>query len=139
MFYVTECWSIYDNIKTICRWVISMRHQSLDVRFKKFSFGDFSRFALPLNLLLGICKAGFLWVFPDDFYNVYYYVLCTDFDICYKFRMFCVKFNGDASYVISWSDDTNLRLWKANASEQLAVFWVSVFCILFYALLCFTR
>lgn len=32
-----------------------------------------------------------------------------------------MKFSGDATYVISGSDDTNLRLWKANASEQLGV------------------
>ncbi|KAJ0112782.1 hypothetical protein Patl1_02324 [Pistacia atlantica] len=37
------------------------------------------------------------------------------------FRVFCVKFSCDASYVISGSDDTNLRLWKAKASEQLGV------------------
>ncbi|KVI07632.1 Quinonprotein alcohol dehydrogenase-like-superfamily [Cynara cardunculus var. scolymus] len=30
-------------------------------------------------------------------------------------------FSCDASYVISGSDDTNLRLWKAKASEQLGV------------------
>ncbi|CAN1827469.1 DDB1- and CUL4-associated factor 13 [Linum perenne] len=36
-------------------------------------------------------------------------------------RVFCVKFSGDASYVISGSDDTNLRVWKAKASEQLGV------------------
>lgn len=36
-------------------------------------------------------------------------------------RVFCVKFSCDASYVISGSDDTNLRLWKAKASEQLGV------------------
>ncbi|KAI9114700.1 hypothetical protein K1719_014398 [Acacia pycnantha] len=36
-------------------------------------------------------------------------------------RVFCVKFSCDASYVISGSDDTNLRLWKARASEQLGV------------------
>ncbi|KAH9743827.1 DDB1- and CUL4-associated factor 13 [Citrus sinensis] len=40
-------------------------------------------------------------------------------------RVFCVKFSCDASYVISGSDDTNLRLWKAKASEQLGV--VSIF------------
>lgn len=36
-------------------------------------------------------------------------------------RVFCVKCSCDASYVISGSDDTNLRLWKAKASEQLGV------------------
>ncbi|WRX13755.1 WD40 repeat - like 10 [Theobroma cacao] len=36
-------------------------------------------------------------------------------------RVFCVKYSSDASYVISGSDDTNLRLWKAKASEQLGV------------------
>ncbi|KAJ4822212.1 hypothetical protein Tsubulata_013577 [Turnera subulata] len=36
-------------------------------------------------------------------------------------RVFCVKFSCDASYVISGSDDFNLRLWKANASEQQGV------------------
>ncbi|KAG6767662.1 hypothetical protein POTOM_028874 [Populus tomentosa] len=35
--------------------------------------------------------------------------------------VFCVKFSCDASYVISGSDDTNLRLWKAKASEQLGI------------------
>lgn len=36
-------------------------------------------------------------------------------------RVFCVKFSCDASYVISGSDDTNVRLWKAIASEQMGV------------------
>ncbi|KAJ3681292.1 hypothetical protein LUZ60_015781 [Juncus effusus] len=36
-------------------------------------------------------------------------------------RVFCVKYSCDASYVISGSDDTNLRLWKSKASEQLGV------------------
>jgi WD repeat and SOF domain-containing protein 1 len=36
-------------------------------------------------------------------------------------RVFAVRFSCDGSYVISGSDDTNLRLWKAKASEQLGV------------------
>ncbi|ESQ54406.1 hypothetical protein EUTSA_v10025176mg [Eutrema salsugineum] len=36
-------------------------------------------------------------------------------------RVFCVKYSCDATYVISGSDDTNVRLWKSKASEQLGV------------------
>ncbi|EFJ16629.1 hypothetical protein SELMODRAFT_439559 [Selaginella moellendorffii] len=36
-------------------------------------------------------------------------------------RVFSVRFSGDATYVMSGSDDTNIRLWKAKASEQLGV------------------
>ncbi|XP_022632523.1 protein TPR3-like isoform X3 [Vigna radiata var. radiata] len=44
------------------------------------------------------------------------------------FRVFCVKFSGDESYVISGRDDTNLRIWKAKESKQLGVFS----CFLYY-------
>mmetsp|Transcript_729 Transcript_729/g.2165 ORF Transcript_729/g.2165 Transcript_729/m.2165 type:complete len:450 (-) Transcript_729:146-1495(-) len=33
-------------------------------------------------------------------------------------RVFAVRFSGDASYVFSGSDDMNVRIWKAEASEQ---------------------
>ncbi|XP_024384758.1 uncharacterized protein [Physcomitrium patens] len=36
-------------------------------------------------------------------------------------RVFSVSFSGDATYVLSGSDDTNIRVWKAKASEQLGV------------------
>lgn len=36
-------------------------------------------------------------------------------------RVFSVRFSGDATYVFSGSDDMNLRVWKAEASEQLGV------------------
>ncbi|KAI0235565.1 Protein sof1 [Massospora cicadina] len=36
-------------------------------------------------------------------------------------RVFAVKFTMDAKYVLSGSDDTNLRLWKASAAERLGV------------------
>ena len=47
--------------------------------------------------------------------------------------MFCVKFSGDVTYVLSRSDDTNIRLWKAKASEQLGV--VGILPLLFVNLL----
>ncbi|KAJ3158538.1 DDB1- and CUL4-associated factor 13 [Geranomyces michiganensis] len=36
-------------------------------------------------------------------------------------RIFCVKFSMDAKFVLSGSDDGNIRLWKAAASEKLGV------------------
>ncbi|URE38896.1 Sof1-like domain [Musa troglodytarum] len=36
-------------------------------------------------------------------------------------RVFCVRYSCDGSYLISGSDDTNLRLWKAKSSEQMGV------------------
>ncbi|KAJ3128782.1 DDB1- and CUL4-associated factor 13 [Nowakowskiella sp. JEL0407] len=36
-------------------------------------------------------------------------------------RVFCVKFSMDEKFVFSGSDDGNLRVWKANASEKLGV------------------
>ncbi|THU69878.1 hypothetical protein C4D60_Mb08t19070 [Musa balbisiana] len=35
--------------------------------------------------------------------------------------VFCVRYSCDGSYLISGSDDTNLRLWKAKSSEQMGV------------------
>jgi len=37
-------------------------------------------------------------------------------------RIFAVKFSGDAKFVLSASDDTNIRLWKAQASKPLGKF-----------------
>jgi WD repeat and SOF domain-containing protein 1 len=34
-------------------------------------------------------------------------------------RVFCVRFTMDATYIVSGSDDTNLRLWKAKAWQKL--------------------
>jgi len=34
-------------------------------------------------------------------------------------RIFTVRFTGDAKYVLSGSDDTNIRIWKANASQPV--------------------
>lgn len=34
-------------------------------------------------------------------------------------RVFAVQFSADANFVISGSDDTNVRVWKAKASQKL--------------------
>ena len=34
-------------------------------------------------------------------------------------KIFCVKWSGDTRYILSGSDETNIRLWKAQASEKL--------------------
>lgn len=34
-------------------------------------------------------------------------------------RVFCVNFSADGRYVLSGSDDTNIRVWKAQASKPM--------------------
>eukprot|EP01108_Squamamoeba_japonica_P008058 TRINITY_DN7019_c0_g1_i2.p2 TRINITY_DN7019_c0_g1~~TRINITY_DN7019_c0_g1_i2.p2 ORF type:complete len:127 (-),score=66.96 TRINITY_DN7019_c0_g1_i2:14-394(-) len=36
-------------------------------------------------------------------------------------RVFAVQFSGDAQYVLSGSDDSNVRIWKSEASAPLRV------------------
>ncbi|ORZ33050.1 WD40-repeat-containing domain protein [Catenaria anguillulae PL171] len=36
-------------------------------------------------------------------------------------RLWCVRFSMDAKYVLSGSDDGNIRLWKSNASDTSAI------------------
>lgn len=36
-------------------------------------------------------------------------------------RLFCSLYSMDSKYVISGSDDGNIRLWKSNASEKLGI------------------
>lgn len=35
--------------------------------------------------------------------------------------MICVKWTSDSKYIMCGSDEMNIRLWKANASEKLGV------------------
>lgn len=36
-------------------------------------------------------------------------------------HVICVKWSSDNKYILSGSDEMNIRLWKANASEKLGV------------------
>lgn len=36
-------------------------------------------------------------------------------------HVICVKWTADSKYIMSGSDEMNIRLWKANASEKLGV------------------
>lgn len=36
-------------------------------------------------------------------------------------RVFCVEYSSDSKYVLSGSDDTNIRIWKSHASETVGV------------------
>lgn len=58
-------------------------------------------------------------------------VLCCLFFFFFKCRevyhtkrmqhVICVKWSADNKYILSGSDEMNIRLWKANASEKLGV------------------
>lgn len=36
-------------------------------------------------------------------------------------HVICIKWSADNKYILSGSDEMNIRLWKANASEKLGV------------------
>lgn len=36
-------------------------------------------------------------------------------------RVFCVKYTSDSRYILSGSDDFNVRLWRANASQRSSI------------------
>lgn len=63
-------------------------------------------------------KAGVRLAYTSDWVNK---LEATPIDVLSLCRVFCAKFSGDATYVLTGSDDTNIRIWKAKASEQLGV------------------
>lgn len=36
-------------------------------------------------------------------------------------HVICIKWSADNKYILSGSDEMNIRLWKANAAEKLGV------------------
>lgn len=49
-------------------------------------------------------------------------------------RIFAVKYSMDSKYVLSGSDDGNIRLWKADASEKLGPVCVIYSLLVFFYL-----
>ncbi len=41
-------------------------------------------------------------------------------------RISCVKWSLDNKFILSGSDEMNIRVWKANASEKLGVVCIEV-------------
>lgn len=48
-------------------------------------------------------------------------------------HVICVKWSADNKYILSGSDEMNIRLWKANAAEKLGVVSPTL-SLLFFAL-----
>lgn len=42
-------------------------------------------------------------------------------------HVICIRWSADSKYILSGSDEMNIRLWKANAAEKLGVVSVT-FC-----------
>lgn len=42
-------------------------------------------------------------------------------------HVICIKWSSDNKYILSGSDEMNIRLWKANAAEKLGVVSVTFF------------
>lgn len=48
-------------------------------------------------------------------------------------HVICVKWSADNKYILSGSDEMNIRLWKANASEKLGVVSLASFSLYHFA------
>ncbi len=68
-------------------------------------------------------------------YLIFYFLLKSDLFIFYLLlfscSVFAVKYSLDNKYVLSGSDEFNIRLWKAQASEKLGVVCFYLFICLF--------
>lgn len=54
----------------------------------------------------------------------YYCIILFSREVYHTKRMqhvMCVKWSADSKYILCGSDEMNIRLWKANASEKLGV------------------
>lgn len=47
-------------------------------------------------------------------------------------HVICIKWSADNKYILSGSDEMNIRLWKANAAEKLGVVSAVLFQLLFF-------
>ena len=60
-----------------------------------------------------LCRLVYLIFFKLKFREVYHTKRMQ--------HVICIKWSADNKYILSGSDEMNIRLWKANAAEKLGV------------------
>lgn len=54
-------------------------------------------------------------------------------------HVICVKWSADSKYILSGSDEMNIRLWKANAAEKLGAVSPHLLCVISACIFSFSR
>lgn len=64
---------------------------------------------------------GTVEVLLDSIFCLFLFILREVYHTKRMQHVICIKWSADNKYILSGSDEMNIRLWKANASEKLGV------------------